>query len=444
MTTHGSAPRSTLLRLATAGSVDDGKSTLVGRLLYDSKVVLTDQLDAVRRVSEAKGLGHVDLALLTDGLRAEREQGITIDVAYRYFATAERTFILADCPGHVQYTRNTVTGSSTADVLVLVVDVRKGVLEQTRRHLSVGRLLRVPHVVVAVNKIDLVDYSQDAYEAVAEQVNGIATSLGVPDVTTIPVSALLGDNIVDRSGKTPWYDGPSLLELLHTLQPEERVQGRPFRFPVQLAIRPQGAAAEAGLSEYRGYAGQVASGSVRVGDEVVVLPSGRRTTVSGIDTFDGELREAFAPQSVTLRLADEVDISRGELIASAAEAPVPTQDLDGLIAWLSEGPLRVGQRVLVKHTTRTVQGIVRQVNGRLDLDTLASVPADHLALNDIGRVSIRVSAPLALEDYATSRSTGSFLLIDPQTGGNLAAGMVRAPSGVDDTGSPDDVSDWSI
>ena len=439
----GTAPRSTMLRLATAGSVDDGKSTLVGRLLYDSKVVLADQLDAVRRVSEAKGLGHVDLALLTDGLRAEREQGITIDVAYRYFATAERTFILADCPGHVQYTRNTVTGSSTADVLVLVVDVRKGVLEQTRRHLSVGRLLRVPHIVVAVNKIDLVDYDQEAYEAVAARARGIAESLGVPEVTTIPVSALLGDNIVDRSERTPWYDGPSLLELLHTLQPEERVAGRPFRFPVQLAVRPQTAAGP-GFAEYRGYAGQVASGAVQVGDEVIVLPSGRRTVVEGIDTFDGELTRAFAPQSVTLRLADAVDVSRGDLITSATSALEPTQDIEGTIAWLSEGPLRVGQRVLVKHTTRLVQGLVREIKGRLDLDTLSLVASDQLALNDIGRVALRVSSPLVVEDYGTSRSTGSFLLVDPQTGGNLAAGMVRARGSADDLQAASDGLDWSI
>ena len=314
------------------------------------------------------------------------------------------------------------------------MDVRKGVLEQTRRHLSVGRLLRVPHVVVAVNKIDLVDYDRAAYDDVAAQVRGIADDLGVPEVVTIPVSALVGDNIVDRSDRTPWYDGPSLLELLHTLEPEERVAGRSFRFPVQLAVRPQSAASEE-FRDYRGYAGQVASGSVRVGDEVVVLPSGRRTTVAGIDTFDGELAEAFAPQSVTLRLADQIDITRGELIASVEGAPTPTQDLDGTVAWLSEGPLRVGQRVLVKHTTRTVQGVVREIRGRLDLDTLAPVPSDQLALNDIGRVAIRVAAPLAVEEYAASRSTGSFLLIDPQTGGNLAAGMVYS------TGA---IPDWSI
>lgn len=437
---------STLLRLATAGSVDDGKSTLVGRLLYDSKSVLADQLDAVERVSKTKGLGHVDLALLTDGLRAEREQGITIDVAYRYFATANRTFILADCPGHVQYTRNTVTGSSTADVLVLLVDVRKGVLEQTRRHLSVGQLLRVPTVIVAVNKIDLVDYAEDRYREVEAEIRQVASDLGVANVVTLPVSALVGDNIVDRSERTPWYGGPALLELLETVPSGTDPDAEPFRFPVQLTIRPQEAALEPQYREYRGYAGQVASGVVRAGDEVVVLPSGRRTRVAGIDTADGAVSEAFAPQSVTLRLDDEIDVTRGELIAGVDDPPVPTQDLDGMVAWLSERPLRVGQKVLVKHTTRTVQGIVRDIHGKLDLDTLTPVETDRLELNDLGRVRVRVAAPIMAEDYTRSRRTGSFLLIDPQTGGNLAAGMVRGEQSFSEAAmiEPDDVLNWSI
>ncbi len=437
---------STLLRLATAGSVDDGKSTLVGRLLYDSKSVLADQLDAVERVSKTTGLGHVDLALLTDGLRAEREQGITIDVAYRYFATANRTFILADCPGHVQYTRNTVTGSSTADVLVLLVDVRKGVLEQTRRHLSVGQLLRVPTVIVAVNKIDLVDYAEDRYREVEAEIRQVASDLGVANVVTLPVSALVGDNIVDRSERTPWYGGPALLELLETVPSGTDPDAEPFRFPVQLTIRPQEAALEPQYREYRGYAGQVTSGVVRAGDEVVVLPSGRRTRVAGIDTADGAVSEAFAPQSVTLRLDDEIDVTRGELIAGVDDPPVPTQDLDGMVAWLSERPLRVGQKVLVKHTTRTVQGIVRDIHGKLDLDTLTPVETDRLELNDLGRVRVRVAAPIMAEDYTRSRRTGSFLLIDPQTGGNLAAGMVRGEQSFSEAAmiEPDDVLNWSI
>ena len=433
---------STLLRLATAGSVDDGKSTLVGRLLYDSKSVLSDQLDAVERVSAAKGLGHVDLALLTDGLRAEREQGITIDVAYRYFATANRTFILADCPGHVQYTRNTVTGSSTADVLVLLVDARKGVLEQTRRHLAVGQLLRVPTIVVAVNKMDLVDFDQATFTRVSSEVRAVASELGVEQIHTIPVSALRGDNIVSRSEATPWYHGPSLLEFLEAAPAGAELTGLPFRLPVQLTIRPQDAAPE--FREYRGFAGQVATGVVKVGDPVVVLPVGLRTTVAGIDTADGPLAEAFASQSVTLRLGDEIDITRGDVIAAASDAPEATQDVSGLVAWLAEKPLRVGARVLVKHGTRTVQGIVREISGRLDLDALAPVPTETLELNDIGRVALRLASPIAPDDYTTSRRTGSFLLVDPQTGGTLAAGMVRGFGAFDVAAEEAATVSWSI
>ncbi|MBD8078295.1 sulfate adenylyltransferase subunit 1 [Cellulosimicrobium arenosum] len=429
------ARRGTLLRLATAGSVDDGKSTLVGRLLFDSKSVLADQLDAVERVSRDRGLETADLALLTDGLRAEREQGITIDVAYRYFATARRSFILADCPGHVQYTRNTVTGASTADVVVLLIDARKGLLEQTRRHLAVTSLLRVPHVIVAVNKIDLVDYSQERCDELAADIRGVAASLGVADVHTLPVSALVGDNVVDRgSPRTPWYDGPSLLELLEELPTGDDPDAESFRFPVQVVIRPQSAAGSRHQDadryrDYRGYAGQVASGVVRVGDEVVVLPSGTRTTVAGIDTADSlatgdELTEAFAPQSVTLRLAHEVDIARGDLIAAAHEAPEVTQDVEGTVAWLGDRPLLPGSRVLLKHTTRTVQAVVRDVVGRLDLDSAELQPAERLELNDIGRVTLRLASPIAAEEYVVARRTGAFLLIDGQDGGTLAAGMV--------------------
>ncbi|PJI94823.1 sulfate adenylyltransferase subunit 1 [Luteimicrobium subarcticum] len=428
---------STLLRLATAGSVDDGKSTLVGRLLFDSKSVLADQLDAVERVSRDRGLESADLALLTDGLRAEREQGITIDVAYRYFATAKRSFILADCPGHVQYTRNTVTGASTADVVVLLIDARKGLLEQTRRHLAVASLLRVPHVVVAVNKIDLVDWSQARYDELAAEIRTVAASLGVADVHTVPVSALLGDNVVDRGEHTPWYDGPTLLDLLEVLPTGDDPEVEAFRLPVQVVLRPQGAPAPGHdhdlFRDYRGYAGQVASGVVKVGDEVVVLPSGRRTTVVGIDTADtladgddpfAGLPEAFAPQSVTLRLADDVDIARGDLIAAASDVPETTQDVEGTVAWLSGSPLRPGARVLLKHTTRTVQAVVKDVAGRLNLDTAELDPADQLELNDIGHVTLRLAQPVAAEEYLVSRRTGAFLLIDGQDGGTLAAGMV--------------------
>ncbi|RLV55563.1 sulfate adenylyltransferase [Aeromicrobium phragmitis] len=414
---------STLLRLATAGSVDDGKSTLVGRLLYDSKSVLADQFDAVERVSRDRGLASADLALLTDGLRSEREQGITIDVAYRYFATANRTFILADCPGHVQYTRNTVTGASTADVVVLLVDVRKGLQEQTRRHLAVASLLRVPHVVVVVNKIDLVDYDHDTYTRVSDEVIAAARDLGMPEALTLPVSALEGDNVVTRSARTPWYDGPSLLELLEGLPAKGDPDHEPLRFPVQLVIRPQSAADER-YRDYRGYAGQVASGVVRVGDAVAVLPGGRSSTVVGIDQAGQELDEAFAPQSVTLRLADDIDISRGDLIAAAADPPEPVHDVDGTVAWLADHALRPGMKVLLKHGTRTVQALVRTISGRLDLDATELRPADALELNDIGHVTLRLASPIPAEPYVRARSTGAFLLVDAHDGTTLAAGMV--------------------
>jgi sulfate adenylyltransferase subunit 1 len=432
--------RPTLLRLATAGSVDDGKSTLVGRLLHDSKSVLADQLDAVERVSRDRGLAHADLALLTDGLRAEREQGITIDVAYRYFATADRSFILADCPGHVQYTRNTVTGASTADAVVLLVDARKGVLEQTRRHLAVAALLRVPHVIVAVNKIDLVGFDEDVYTKVATDLAVVAFDLGLPDLISVPVSALEGDNVVDRSSRTDWYTGPSLLQILETLPVADDPGHEDFRFPVQLTLRPQEAARDEAHREYRGYAGQIASGVVEVGDEVVVLPGGHRTTIAGIDTADGELTEAFAPRSVTLRLTDDIDVARGDLIAAAAFAPEPTRDLMATVCWLSAEPLSKHGRVLIKHTTRTTRAIVSAVDGVLDLDAVQIVPAHDLGLNDIGRLRIRTAEPIAAEPYARHRRTGAFLLIDAQSGQTLAAGMVGDPL----AGDGEHADEWDI
>jgi sulfate adenylyltransferase subunit 1 len=431
---------SSLLRLATAGSVDDGKSTLVGRLLHDSKSVLADQLDALERVSRDRGLAHADLALLTDGLRAEREQGITIDVAYRYFATADRTFILADCPGHVQYTRNTVTGASTADAVVLLVDARKGVLEQTRRHLAVAALLRVPHVIVAVNKIDLVGFDQDVYTRVAADLAAVAVDLGLPDLISVPVSALEGDNVVDRSSRTDWYTGPSLLEILETLPAADDPSREEFRFPVQLTLRPQEAARDAAHREYRGYAGQIASGVVRLGDPVVVLPGGSRTTIAGIDTADGELAEAFAPRSVVLRLSEEIDVARGDLIAAACSAPEPTRDLAATVCWLSVEPLSKHSRVLLKHTTRTTRAIISAVDGILDLDTVQIVAAQDLGLNDIGRLRIRTAEPIAAEPYARHRRTGAFLLIDAQSGQTLAAGMVGDPL----AGDGEHADDWDI
>ncbi|MBW4095692.1 MAG: sulfate adenylyltransferase [Acidobacteria bacterium] len=433
----------TLFRFATAGSVDDGKSTLVGRLLHDSKAILADTLDAVTRTSAERGFGGtsgpqaIDLALLTDGLRAEREQGITIDVAYRYFATDRRSFILADCPGHVQYTKNTVTGASTADAVVMLIDARKGVLEQTRRHLSVLRLLRVPHVVVAVNKIDLADFAEDGFRAIEADVAGIAAELGLVDVMVIPVSALAGDNVVERSTRTSWYIGPTLLEVLETLPTTDELERgvEPFRFPVQLAIRPQGALAPdladdgADFRDYRAYAGQLASGTVRVGDSVTVLPSGAQTVVVGIDFAGKQLDSAVAPQSVALRLADDIDIARGDLIAAAGTVREPTQDVYAELCWLSPKPLRVGAKVLVKHGTRTVQALVREVTGRLDLDTFRETEASGLGLNDIGSAQLRVASALPLEPYAQHRRTGAFLVIDPQDGNTLAAGLIKEHPG---------------
>ena len=414
------------LRLATAGSVDDGKSTLVGRLLHDTKSVLADQLDAVHRASADRGLQTPDLSLLVDGLRAEREQGITIDVAYRYFATPKRSFVLADTPGHVQYTRNTVTGASTAQLAVLLVDARKGVLEQTRRHAAVLALLGVPRLVLAVNKIDMVGYDEDTYRRIAEEFTAHAAKLGYADgtVVTIPVSALHGDNVVERSQKTPWYTGPALLEHLESVPVAPDPHDAPFRMPVQYVIRPR----TAEHPDYRGYAGQVAAGVVAEGDEVVVLPAGLRTRVSKVDTADGPVPRAAAGRSVTVLLEDDVDISRGDLIAAAESAPEVTDEVDATVCWLAEKALRPGARVLVKHGTRTVQAIVTELSARFDEQQLSSVDTpDALELNEIGRVQLRTSEPLPADDYAASRRTGSFLVIDPSDGTTLAAGLIGRP-----------------
>ncbi|MFD6418224.1 sulfate adenylyltransferase subunit 1 [Streptomyces sp. NPDC060194] len=410
----------TLLRFATAGSVDDGKSTLVGRLLHDSKSILTDQLEAVEAASTARGQEAPDLALLTDGLRAEREQGITIDVAYRYFATARRRFILADTPGHVQYTRNMVTGASTAELAVVLVDARNGVVEQTRRHAAVAALLRVPHVVLAVNKMDLVDYRESVFAAIAEEFTTYAASLGVPEITTIPISALAGDNVVEPSANMDWYGGPTVLEHLETVPASHDLTDCHARFPVQYVIRPQ----TPELPDYRGYAGQIAAGTFRVGERVTVLPSGRTTTITGIDLLGKPVRTAWTPQSATLLLADDIDISRGDLIVPTGDAPATSQDVEATVCHVADRPLTVGQRVLLKHTTRTVKAIVKEIPSRLTLDDLSQHPEPgQLVANDIGRVKVRVAEPLALDAYADSRRTGSFLLIDPADGTTLAAGM---------------------
>ncbi|MFD8966822.1 sulfate adenylyltransferase subunit 1 [Streptomyces sp. NPDC059568] len=410
----------TLLRFATAGSVDDGKSTLVGRLLHDSKSVLTDQLEAVEHASRSRGQDAPDLALLTDGLRAEREQGITIDVAYRYFATPRRRFILADTPGHVQYTRNMVTGASTAELAVVLVDARNGVVEQTRRHAAVAALLRVPHVVLAVNKMDLAGYAEPVFAAIAEEFTAYAASLGVREITAIPISALAGDNVVEPSAHMDWYGGPTVLEHLETVPVSSDLASSPARFPVQYVIRPQ----TAEHPDYRGYAGQIASGVLRVGEAVTVLPSGRTSTIEGIDALGESVDIAWAPQSVTVRLADDIDISRGDLIAPSTGAPATTRDVTATVCHVADAPLVVGQRVLLKHTTRTVKAIVKDIPSRLTLDDLSQHPdPGKLVANDIGRVRVRTAEPLALDAYADSRGTGSFLLIDPADGTTLSAGM---------------------
>ncbi|BBG03474.1 MULTISPECIES: sulfate adenylyltransferase subunit 1 [Pseudonocardia] len=434
--TDSAQPRD-LLRFATAGSVDDGKSTLVGRLLYDTKSVLADQIEAVERASIDKGLATPDLSLLVDGLRAEREQGITIDVAYRYFGTATREFVLADTPGHVQYTRNTVTGASTAELAVLLVDARNGVVPQTRRHAAVLSLLRVPRLVLAINKIDLIDYDEAKIADIEREFTELARSLGFGDeaVQVIPLSALVGDNVAERGERTPWYEGPTLLEHLEAVPVEGPDAEAPFRLPVQYVIRPRNGAearsADASLGDlhdYRGYAGQVASGTVRPGDEVVVLPEGHRTTVSEVRTADGPLAAAGAGLSVTVLLADDIDAPRGAMIAAAADPPEITTELDATLCWLAEKPLTPGARLLLKHGTRTTQVIVGALAARLDTEAVSYTDApDQLEINDIGRVSLRVADPLPVDAYARVRTTGGFVLIDPPTGNTLAAGLVGDP-----------------
>jgi bifunctional enzyme CysN/CysC len=410
-----------LLRFTTAGSVDDGKSTLIGRLLYDSKQVFEDQLEHVTEVSRQRGNSEVDLALLTDGLRAEREQGITIDVAYRYFQTPQRRFIIADCPGHQQYTRNMVTGASTADLAVILLDARKGVLEQSKRHAFISALLGIPHLVVAVNKMDLVDYSQDRFDEIVAAFTPFLEKLGVSDFLNIPISALRGDNVVDASERTPWYSGPTLLHHLEEVEVSyDHPYDVPARFPVQWVVRTGGSD-----GEYRGYAGQLASGALRPGDEVVVLPSGQRTRIAGIDTFEGELDEAVAPLSLTLRLEDDLDVARGELIATIAEPPTVTRELEADICWMDSVPLRVGSRYAIKHTSRAATAVIESLIDRVDVQTLEREgDVDELALNDIGRATLRVSSPLVIDPYTRNRRTGSFVLIDEATNHTVGAGMI--------------------
>ncbi len=414
-----------LLRLVTAGSVDDGKSTLIGRLLYDTKQILVDQLQHIEDASRRRGYDYVDLALLTDGLRAEREQGITIDVAYRGFVTPRRRFQLADAPGHVQYTRNMVTGASTADLAVVLVDARLGVIEQTRRHSYIVSMLELPHVVYAVNKMDLVGYAEDVFDEIARELASVSAQLGIRDPTVIPMSALHGANVVDRSTEMEWYAGPTLLEHLETVEPSADANLADRRFPVQWVIRPMADEHH----DYRGYAGQVASGVWRPGDEVVVLPSGNTSRVAAVDTLDGTLDEAVPAQSVTILLEDDLDVARGDMLADPANPPVVARELEARVCWMSERPVEERARVLVKHTTRTVAARIEEIVSVVDIATLEDRAAPgRMELNDLGLVRLRLAEPLAVDPYARNRATGAFILIDEATNETVGAGMVVGAS----------------
>jgi bifunctional enzyme CysN/CysC len=418
-----------MLRLATAGSVDDGKSTLIGRLLYDSKAIFEDQLEALERTSRERGDEHTDLALLTDGLRAEREQGITIDVAYRYFATPKRKFIIADTPGHIQYTRNMITGASTADLALILVDARKGMLEQSRRHAFLSSLIGVPHLVVCVNKMDLVDWSQERFEEIKAEFRAFAMKLEIHDLSFVPVSALHGDNVVDRSHNMPWYEGSPLLHHLEEVHIASDRNLIDVRFPVQYVIRPQ-QQTDHDLHDYRGYAGQVAGGVLKTGDEVVVLPSGFTSKIAAIDTADGPVDSAFAPMSVTVTLEDDVDVSRGDMIARRKNQPHVGQDIEAMVCWMSEATwLREGAKLALKHTTRWVRTVVKELQYQLDVNTLHRYEdAVGLSLNEIGRVTLRTTQPLFFDEYRRNRTTGSFILVDESSNTTVGAGMILGPT----------------
>jgi len=420
--TEAPAEATELLRFATAGSVDDGKSTLIGRLLYDTKTLFEDQWNAVEAVSAGRGDEYTDLALLTDGLRSEREQGITIDVAYRYFATPERKFIIADTPGHIQYTRNMVTGASTADLALILVDARKGLVEQSRRHAFLCSLLRVPHMVLCVNKMDLVGYDEEIFKRIEKEFCSFTTKLEVPDLTVVPISALKGDNVVSRSENMPWYQGPSLLhhlEKVHIASDRNLVD---VRFPVQQVIRPH----SNDNHDYRGYAGQIASGVMKPGDDVMVLPSGFTSKIASIETADGPLQEAFPPLSVTVRLEDELDVSRGDMLCRPANQPRVTQDVEAMVCWMDEQrPLRLRGKYAIKHTTADARAIVKDVQYQLDVNTLHRDEAvEELKLNQIGRVTLRTTKPLLCDDYRRNRSTGGFIIIDESDNRTVGAGII--------------------
>jgi bifunctional enzyme CysN/CysC len=412
-----------LVRVATAGSVDDGKSTLIGRLLYDSKSILEDQLAAVQRDSRRRGLDEMNLALLTDGLRAEREQGITIDVAYRYFATPRRTFVLADTPGHVQYTRNMVTGASTADVALVLVDARKGVVEQSRRHASIAALLGIPHLVLAINKMDLVDWAEATFDRIALDFSETASRLGIADYLAIPLCALRGDNVVERSASMPWYDGPTLLEFLESLEVASSHDYKRLRFPVQYVIL---AGSEGGgHHDQRRYAGQLAGGVLRPGDDVELLPSGLRTRVTGVHNHDAWVDEAVPPQSVAVTLADDLDVGRGDMIVgTVGRRPEVSQEITATVCWMNERPLTAGNRYAVKHTTRSARAVITAVHDRLDVTDLDRQPADALGLNEIGLVSLKTTVPLVADPYSVNRVTGRFILIDEATNATAGGAMI--------------------
>jgi sulfate adenylyltransferase subunit 1 len=410
-----------LLRFITAGSVDDGKSTLIGRLLHDSKSIFEDQFSAISKTSEKRGMAAVDLSLLTDGLQAEREQGITIDVAYRYFATPKRKFIIGDTPGHEQYTRNMVTAASTANLVVILIDARKGVLVQTRRHTYLASLVGVPHIVLAVNKMDMVDYSQARFDEIVAEYKKFAAQLDLHDVTCIPMSALNGDMVVERGDNLNWYKGPALLELLENVEIDHDLNTTDFRFPVQWVCRPQ----TEEFHDFRGFMGRIESGEVAVGDEVTILPSGRTTRVKEIVTYDGKLQTAFAPQSVAITLTDEIDISRGDMfVKSGVNPPRVEKELDAMLCWLSETPLDKNRKYLVKHTTRMVKCLFSRLDYRVDVNTLEQHQATTLNMNDIARVALKVQQPLVFDSYVADHGTGSFIVIDEATNNTVAAGMI--------------------
>ena len=410
-----------LLRFTTAGSVDDGKSTLIGRLLYDSKSIFEDQMEAIELASSKKGEEHVNLALLTDGLRAEREQGITIDVAYRYFATPKRKFIIADTPGHIQYTRNMVTGASSANLAIILVDARKGIVEQTCRHSFIASLLQIPHVIYCINKMDLVDYSEDRYTEIKKALEAFSSKLDVKDIHYIPVSALLGDNVVDRSSKMDWYQGSTLMHTLENVHISGDINHIDARFPVQYIIRPQSTE----YHDFRGYAGRMASGILRKGDSVIVLPSGLTSKIKAVTTMDGELEEAFAPMSVTITLEDDIDISRGDMIVRTGNMPEPNQDVEAMVCWLNVKPLQLNGKYAIKHTSRDARCVVKEVAYKMDINTLSRNEEDRtLGMNDIGKIKLRTTAPLMADKYHRNRITGSIILIDEATNETVGAGMI--------------------